>query len=96
MYTTISRQNYFLQLPENMIHSPINQRDTCIVTKPCQYVCTGRAILEVKIQRNTREKLTDCSYKSRMVGLKMWENVEISIHIPSLHECQKCKISGRQ
>ena len=26
----------------------------------------------------------------------MWEGVEISFHIPSLHECQKCKMSGRQ
>ena len=26
----------------------------------------------------------------------MWEGVEISFHMPSLHECQKIKISGRQ
>ena len=26
----------------------------------------------------------------------MWEGVEISFHMPSLHECQKFKISGRQ
>ena len=26
----------------------------------------------------------------------MWEGVEISFHIPSFYECQKCKMSGRQ
>ena len=26
----------------------------------------------------------------------MWEGVETSFHIPTLHEFQKCKISGRQ
>ena len=26
----------------------------------------------------------------------MWEGVEISFHIPSLQDCQKCKITGRQ
>ena len=86
-----------LQLPEDIIHSPIFQRETCIVTEPGQYVYTGRAILEVKIQNEEQEKkLKDWSYKSRMDGFKMWEGVEISFHIPSLHECHKCKMSGRQ
>ena len=86
-----------LQLPEDILHSPIFQRETCIVTEPGQYVYTGRAILEVKIQNEEQEKkLTDWSYKSRMDGFKMWEGVEISFHIPSLHECQKYKMSGRQ
>ena len=86
-----------LQLPEDIIHSPIFQRETCIVTEPGQYVYTGRAILEVKIQNEEQEKkLKDWSYKSRMDGFKMWEGVEISFHIPSLHECQKCKMPGRQ
>ena len=35
-----------LQLPEDIIHSPIFQRETCIVTEPGQYVYTARAILE--------------------------------------------------
>ena len=39
-----------LKLPEDIIHSPIFQRETCIVTEPGQYAYTGRAILEVKIQ----------------------------------------------
>ena len=86
-----------LQLPEEIIHSPIFQREICIVTEPGQYVYTGRAILEVKIQNEEQEKkLTDWSYKSRMDGFKMWEGVEISFHIPSLHECRKFKMSGRQ
>ena len=86
-----------LKLPEDIIHSPIFQRETCIVTEPGQYVYTGRAILEVKIQNEKQEKkLTDWSYKSRMDGFKIREGVEISFHIPSLHECQKCKMSGRQ
>ena len=86
-----------LILPEDIIHSPIFQCETCIVTEPGQYVYTGGAILEIKIQNEEQEKkLTDCSYKSRMDGFKMWEGVEISFHIPSLHECQKCKMSGRQ
>ena len=86
-----------LQLPEDIIHSPIFQRETRIVTEPGQYVYTGIAILEVKIQNEEQEKkLKDWSYKSRMDGFKMWEGVEISFHIASLHECQKCKMSGRQ
>ena len=61
-----------LQLPEDIIHSPIFQRETCIVTEPGQYVYTGRAILEVKIQNEEQEKkLKDWSYKSRMDGFKM-------------------------
>ena len=40
--------------------------------------------------------MTDWSYKSRMDGFKMWEGVEISFHIPSLHESQKCKMSGQR
>ena len=56
-----------LQLPEDIIHSPIFQGETCIVTEPGQYVYTRRAILEVKIQNEDQEKtLTDWSYKSRM------------------------------
>ena len=31
-----------------------------------------------------------------MDGFKLWEGVEISFHIPSLHEYQKSKMSGRQ
>ena len=86
-----------LQLSEDINHSPILQRETCIITKPGQYVYTGRAILEVKKQNEEQEKkLTDWSYKSRIDGFKMWEGVEISFHIHSLHECQKCKMSGRQ
>ena len=86
-----------LQLPEDIIHSPIFQRETCIVTETGQYVYTGRAILEVKIQNEEQEKkLKDWSYKSRMDGFKMWEGVEISFHIHSLTECQKCKMSKRQ
>ena len=86
-----------LQLPEDIIPSPIFQRETCIVTEPGQYVYTGRAILEVKLQNEEQEKkLKDWSYKSIMDGFKMWEGVEISFHIPSLHECQKCKMSRRQ
>ena len=77
--------------------NPIFQRETCIVTEPGQYVYTGRAILEVKIQNEEQEKkLKDWSYKSRIDGFKLWEGVEISFHKPSLHECQKCKMSGRQ
>ena len=51
-----------------------------------------------KLKRKTKnkKKQTDCSYKSRMDDFKLWEGVEISFHILSLHECQKCKISGRQ
>ena len=86
-----------LQLPEDIINSPILQRETCIITEQGQYVYTRRAILEVKIQNEEQEKKqTDWSYKSRMDGFKMWEGVEISFHIPSLHECQKCKMSGCQ
>ena len=86
-----------LQLPEDIIHSPIFKRETCTVTEPGQYVYTGRAILKVKIQNEEQEiKLTDLSYKSRMDGFKMWEGVEISFQIPSLHEYQKCKMPGRQ
>ena len=86
-----------LQLPEDIIHSPIFHCENCIVTEPGQYVYTGRAILEVKKQNEEQEKkLSDWSYKSRMGGFKLWEGVEISFHIPSLHECQKCKMSGRQ
>ena len=74
-----------LQLSEDIIQSPIFQRETCIVTEPGQYVYTGRAILEVKIQNEEQEKkLTDWSYKSRMDGFKMWEGVEIWFHIHSL------------
>ena len=86
-----------LQLLEDIIHSPIIQRETCIENEPGQYVYTGRAILEVRIQNEEQEKkLKDWSYNSRMDGFKMWEGVEISFHIPSLHECQKCKMSGRR
>ena len=71
-----------LQLPEDIIHSPIFQRETCIVTEPSQYVYKRRAILEVKIQNEELEKkLTDCltnrermALKSRMDGFKI-ENV---------------------
>ena len=45
-----------LQLSEDIIQSPIFQRETCIVTEPGQYVYTGRAILEVKIQNEEQEK----------------------------------------
>ena len=87
----------FLQLPEDIIHNPIFQSETFIVTEPSQYVYTGRVILEAKIQNEAQEKkLTDWSYKSRMDGFTMWEGVEILFHIPSLLECQKCKMSGRQ
>ena len=33
-----------LQLPEDITHSPIFQRETCIVTEPGHDVYTGRAI----------------------------------------------------
>ena len=86
-----------LQLPEDIIHSPIFQRETCIVTEPGKYVYTGKAILEIKIQNvEQKKKLTDWSNKSKMDGFEMWEGVEILFHILSLHEYQKCKISGRQ
>ena len=89
--------NLILQLPEDIIHSTKIQRETCIVTEQGQYFYTGRAILEVKIQNEEqKKKLTDWSYKSRMDAFKMWEGVEISFHIPSLYENQKCKISRRQ
>ena len=53
--------------------------------------------VEIKIQNEEQEqKLMVWSYKSRMDGFKMREGVEISFHIHSLHECQKCKASGRQ
>ena len=74
-----------LQLAEDITRSPIFQRETCIVTEPGQYVYTGRAILEVKIQNEEQEKkLLDWSYKSKMDGFKMWEGVEVSFHILSL------------
>ena len=38
-----------LQLPEAITHRPIFQPETCIVTKPGQYVNRARAILEIKI-----------------------------------------------
>ena len=84
-----------LQLPEDITHSPMFQRETCIVTEPGQYVYTGRAILEVKIQNEEQEKkLTDLSYKSIMDGFKMWERVEISFHVPSIPDCQECTMIG--
>ena len=83
-------------MPEDIIHSPIFQRETRILTEPGQYVYTERAILEIKIQNEEQEKkLTDWSYITRIDGFKMWEGVEILFHISSLHECQKCKMSGR-
>ena len=49
-----------LQMPEDIIHSPIFQRETCIVTDSGQYVYTGRVILEVKKQNEEqKKKLTD-------------------------------------
>ena len=85
------------QLPEVINHSPLIQREICVVTEPGQYVYTGRATLEVNIQIEEQEKkLTDWSYKSRMDGFILWEDLEIPFHIPSLHECQECEISGRQ
>ena len=68
-----------------------------MVTETTRLVYIGRAILEMEIQNEEQEKkLTDWSYKSRMDGFKRREGVEISFHIPSLHEFQKCKMPGRQ
>ena len=67
-----------LQLTEDIIHSPIIQHETCIVTEPGQYVYTGKAFSKIKTQNEEQDKkLTDWSYK-------MWEGVEISFHILSV------------